>query len=69
VAAAAGDGWKRFAAGLVLLAASQLIGLLALDAVMTHGAMTMAVRDERGRAVAAPVMIFTAIVSLARPRR
>jgi exosortase/archaeosortase family protein len=69
VAAGGGDGWKRLLAGLGLLATSQLIGLIALNAVMSHSAMTMAVRDVRGWALAAPVLVFAAMVSLGRPRR
>jgi len=62
-------GWRRFAAGLALLISSQVIGLAALDTLHAHAGLTMAVRDVRGWAVAAPVMIFSAMVSLGRPRR
>lgn len=62
-------GWTRFAVGLALLVAAQLAGFVALNAVMTHSAMTMAVRDVRGWALAAPVLVFAAVVSVGRPRR
>jgi exosortase/archaeosortase family protein len=62
-------GWKRFAAGLALLVTSQVLGLATLDALLTHSGMTMAVRDVRGWALAAPVLIFAAMVSRDRTRR
>jgi hypothetical protein len=68
-AAGVQDDWKRLTAGLALLAVSQLIGGFALDAITSHNGMTMAVRDVRGWALAAPVLVFAAVVSLGRPRR
>lgn len=62
-------GWKRFAAGLALLVATQVLGFAALDALLARTGMTMAVRDVRGWALAAPVLIFAAVVSLGRARR
>lgn len=68
--AACGDaGWKRFAAGLTILTASQAIGLAMLALLLRQTGMTMAVRDVRGWAIAAPVAIFAAVVSLGRARR
>jgi exosortase/archaeosortase family protein len=64
-----GAGWKRFAAGLALLLISQMLGLMALDALRQHAGLTMAVRDVRGWAIAAPVIIFMAAVRLGRERR
>jgi exosortase/archaeosortase family protein len=63
------SGWKRFVVGLAALVASQLLGLAALDAVLDHTGMTMAVRDVRGWALAAPGLVFAAMVSLGRAKR
>lgn len=62
-------GWKRLLVGLAALVASQVLGLAALNAVLNHTSMTMAVRDVRGWALAAPVLVFAAMVSLGRTKR
>lgn len=62
-------GWKRYLAGLAVLGLTQTAGLLALHALATHAGLTAHVRDIRGWAVAAPVLIFAAVVNVARPHR
>jgi exosortase/archaeosortase family protein len=62
-------GWTRFLAGLAILALTQTAGLLALQALASHSGLTAHVRDVRGWAVVGPVLIFAAVVHVARPRR
>lgn len=69
VAAFVAVGWRRFLAGLAILALTQTAGLLALSALASHSGLTAHVRDVRGWAVAGPVLIFAAVVNVARPRR
>ena len=69
VAALAGVGWKRFLAGLAALGATQAAGLAALHALAAHPDLTLHVRDIRAWAVAAPVIIFAAVVQSVPPRR
>ena len=69
VAAFVAVGWTRFLAGLAILALTQTAGLLALQALAGHSGLTAHVRDVRGWAVAGPVLIFAAVVHVARPRR
>ena len=54
VAAFVAVGWRRFLAGLAVLALTQTAGLLALHALATHSGLTAHVRDVRGWAVAGP---------------
>jgi hypothetical protein len=61
-------GWKRFLTGFVLLQLTQTAGLLALHALASHAGLTAHVRDVRGWAVAGPVLIFAAVVNVARSR-
>ena len=61
-------GWKRFLAGFAILGLTQTAGLLALH-VLTLSGLTAHVRDVRGWAVAGPVLIFAAVVNIARPHR
>ncbi|HEV3058113.1 MAG TPA: hypothetical protein VGY48_07680, partial [Vicinamibacterales bacterium] len=61
-------GWKRFLTGFVLLPLTQTAGLLALHALASHAGLTAHVRDVRGWAVAGPVLIFAAVVNVARSR-
>ncbi len=61
-------GWKRFLTGFVLLQLTQTAGLLALHALASHSGLTAHVRDVRGWAVAGPVLIFAAVVNVARSR-
>jgi exosortase/archaeosortase family protein len=61
-------GWRPFLAGLALLGLTQTAGLLALQALASHAGLTAHVRDVRGWAVAGPVLIFAAVVNVARPR-
>jgi exosortase/archaeosortase family protein len=69
VAAFVAVGWKRFLAGLAILGLTQTAGLLALQALATHGGLTAHVRDVRAWAVVGPVLIFAAVIHVARPRR
>ena len=69
VAAFVAVGWRRFVAGLAVLALTQTAGLLALQAVASHSGLTAQVRDVRGWAVAGPVLIFAAVINVARARR
>jgi len=69
VAAFVAVGWGRFLAGLAVLGLTQTAGLLALGALASHAGLTAHVRDVRGWAVAGPVLIFAAVVNVARPRR
>ena len=69
VAAFIAVGWTRFLAGLALLGLTQTAGLLALQILATHSGLTAHVRDVRGWAVAGPVLIFAAVVNLARAPR
>jgi exosortase/archaeosortase family protein len=69
VAAFVAVGWTRFFAGLAVLGLTQTVGLLALHALASHSGLTVHVRDVRAWAVAAPVLIFAAVVTVAQPRR
>jgi exosortase/archaeosortase family protein len=69
VAAFVAVGWRRFLAGLAVLGLTQTAGLLALHALASHSGLTPHVRDVRGWAVAGPVLIFAAVVNVARARR
>jgi exosortase/archaeosortase family protein len=69
VAAFVAVGWRRFLAGLAVLGLTQTAGLLALHALASHSGLTAHVRDVRGWAVAGPVLIFAAVVNIARPHR
>ena len=69
VAAFVAVGWTRFFAGLAVLGLTQTVGLLALHALAGHSGLTVHVRDVRAWAVAAPVLIFAAVVTVAQPRR
>jgi exosortase/archaeosortase family protein len=62
-------GWKRFLAGFAILGLTQTAGLLALHVLTTHSGVAPHVRDVRGWAVAGPVLIFAAVVNIARPHR
>jgi exosortase/archaeosortase family protein len=61
--------WGRFLIGLAVLGLTQTAGLLALQALASHAGLTAQVRDVRGWAVAGPVLIFAAVVNVARARR
>ena len=61
-------GWRPFLAGLGVLALTQTTGLLALHALASSG-LTAHVRDIRGWAVVAPLLIVAAVVNIARPGR
>ena len=62
-------GWGRFVAGLAVLGLGQAAGLLALHALAAHAGLAAQVRDVRGWAVAGPVLVFAAVVHVARARR
>jgi len=67
VAAYVAIGGTRIAAGAVVLGLTQAAGLLALQALAQSG-VTVHVRDIRGWAVAAPLLVFTVLVTRAQPR-
>jgi exosortase/archaeosortase family protein len=69
VAAFVAVGWRRFLAGMALLVITQTAGLVLLQTLATQGGLIASVRDIRGWAVAAPILIFAAVVSVARPLR
>jgi exosortase/archaeosortase family protein len=69
VAAFAGVGWGWFLAGLAVLGFTQTAGLLALHALSGYAGLTAHVRDVRAWAVTGPLLIFAAVVHLARTRR
>jgi exosortase/archaeosortase family protein len=69
VAAFVSVGWSRFLAGLAVLGLTQTAGLVALHELASHSDLTASVRDVRGWAVAGPVLIFAAVVHVARARR
>ena len=69
IAAFAAAGWRRFVAGFAILGLTQSAGLLALHALATHAGVTAHVRDIRGWAVAAPVLIFAAVMTNVRASR
>jgi exosortase/archaeosortase family protein len=68
-AAFAAAGWRRFVAGLTILGLTQSAGLLALQTLAVHAGVTAHVRDVRGWAVAAPVLIFAAVITSVRTPR
>ena len=69
VAALAASGWPRFAAGLAVLAVTQVAGLNVLGALTRHAAMAAQVPGIRAWAVVAPVLIFTAVTHVGWARR
>ena len=70
VAAFVAAGWAaRFVAGLAVLGLTQVAGLIALDALGSYTSLTAHVRDVRAWAVAGPVLIFAAVIHVARARR
>jgi exosortase/archaeosortase family protein len=69
VAAFVAARWRRVLVGLAALGVTQVIGLLALHAFANVSGLTAHVRDVRGWAVAAPLLIFAAVVHVARPPR
>jgi exosortase/archaeosortase family protein len=69
IAAFAAVGWKRFAAGVAVLGVTQAAGLFALHVLAGYAGVTAHVRDIRGWAVAAPVLIFAAVITSARTPR
>jgi hypothetical protein len=69
VAAFVAVGWRRFVGGFAVLGLTQTAGLLVLHALATHPGLGAHVRDVRGWAVAGPVVIFAAVVHIARPHR
>jgi hypothetical protein len=62
-------GWRRFAAGLAVLGLTQSAGLLVLQTLAIHAGVSAHARDIRGWAVAAPVLIFAAVVTSVRTPR
>jgi len=69
IAACLAVGWRLFVAGLAALALTQVAGLLALHSLVAHAGLTPHVRDVRGWAVAGPLLIVAAVVSVARSHR
>lgn len=68
VAASVAGNWLRIVAGLGALIGLQVAGLFTLQWLAEIG-ITAQVRDVRAWAVAAPVLIFAAVVTRARPAR
>jgi exosortase/archaeosortase family protein len=68
VAAFLAVAWKRVMVGLVLLAGTQVAGLLAVQSLYVNAGLLPHVRDIRGWAIAGPVLIFAMVMSVARPR-
>jgi exosortase/archaeosortase family protein len=62
VAALAACWWRRFLVGLAALGATQAAGFAALYALTTYPDLALHVRDVRAWTVAAPVLIFAAVV-------
>jgi exosortase/archaeosortase family protein len=62
-------GWRRFLAGLTVLVFTQAAGLFGLHALASYSGLTAHVRDIRGWALVAPVVIFAVVISRAQPRR
>jgi len=58
----------RFLGGLVLLGATQAAGLAVLP-LLTDSGIFLHVRDIRGWAVAAPLLMIAAVATRARPAR
>jgi exosortase/archaeosortase family protein len=69
VAAFAAVGWRRFVAGAAVLGVTQSAGLLALQSLAIHAGLTAHVRDVRAWAVAAPVLVFAAVITRVRTAR
>jgi hypothetical protein len=68
VAAFTAVGWLRFGVGLAALAVTQAAGLSALYLLASDFGLTAHVRDVRGWAVAAPLLILAAVVTDGRTR-
>lgn len=68
VAAFAAFRWRVLAAGVGLLGVTQLCGFAALHFALDHAGPTPSVRDVRAWALAAPLLIVTAIIRYDRPR-
>lgn len=68
VAASLAGGWRRVAGGLSVLLGTQAAGFYALHWLAAIG-VTAQVRDVRAWAIAAPVLIFAAVVTRARIAR
>jgi len=68
VAASGAGGWRRVAGGLSVLLGTQVAGFVALQWLAAIG-ITAQVRDVRAWAIAAPVLIFAAVVTRARTTR
>jgi len=68
-AAFAAAGWRRLTLGLVMLLFTQTAGMLALQALATHGGWIAHTRDARGWAIAGPVLILAAVMGGHRARR
>jgi exosortase/archaeosortase family protein len=69
IAGSANPSWRRVLAGAALLAASEVAGLLALQAFVDRTGLTLQVRDIRGWAIVGPVLVFALVTNIARPRR
>ena len=67
IAAFVAVGWKRFFAGLAVLGLTQTAGVFALHALASHAGLTASVPDVRGWAVVGPLVIFAAVINVARP--
>jgi exosortase/archaeosortase family protein len=61
VAASNGDGWKRFTAGVAMVVFTLAAGLLLLRVLAAYTGAAPQVRDIRGWAIAAPVLILAVV--------
>ncbi|MEO8484269.1 MAG: hypothetical protein ABI634_18815 [Acidobacteriota bacterium] len=69
IATFAAIAWRRLAAGLAVLIASQMAIAAAILFVAGHAHVTPVVRDVRAWALAGPILLVAAMVSYAQPRR
>jgi exosortase/archaeosortase family protein len=64
VAAFGAIGWRRFLAGLALLALTQVAALPVLHVVATHSHFTLHVRDVRAWAVVGPLLAIATVANV-----
>jgi exosortase/archaeosortase family protein len=69
VAAVAGVGWRRFAAGFAVLVVLQTVGLAAWQAMASHANLIAPVPEVRALAIVVPVVIFGVVANVATIRR
>jgi hypothetical protein len=62
-------GWRRFIAGLAMLAVTQAAAMAGLLALTTYAGISASVRDVRAWAIVAPILIVATVINLGRARR